>query len=214
MPATTAVAALPSLVDQADRLVALGVHTLAGLSAGTVRSAAAAAPPGLLVVHPDVVDVRDLVPLLERGGRPGFVVEDMTDVADFAPIEASAPPAAPLYVVRDPDRGDDMLNWSPDEALPVIAAAGRSPLLLTEGVQWVLQVPEVLERNRCFMTIGSRRRTGKGGLDARTPAVWLSNGTGRDGRLRRDAPKVGWCWAGNRHTWLGFASTAGRAPAG
>ncbi|WP_241175779.1 DUF5701 family protein [Modestobacter sp. KNN46-3] len=50
-----------------------------------------------------------------------------------------------------------------------------------------------------------------GRLDARTPALWLSNGTGRDGRGRRGAPKIGWCWAGNRHTWLGFASAAGRA---
>ncbi|HET8601796.1 MAG TPA: DUF5701 family protein, partial [Segeticoccus sp.] len=26
----------------------------------------------------------------------------------------------------------------------------------------------------------------------------------------RNAPKIGWCWAGNRHTWLGFASAAAR----
>lgn len=207
-----AVAALPSLADQAERLVSLGVHRLAGLPPDAVRAAAAGGPHGLLVVHPDAVDVRDLVPLLRRGERPGFVVEDMTDVADFTPVDAAVPPAGPLYVVRSPDRGDAMLDWSPDEALPAIVGSGRTPLLLTEGVQWVLQVPEVLERNRCFMTIGSRRRTARGRLDARTPAVWISNGTGRDGRERRDAPKVGWCWAGNRHTWLGFASAAGRCP--
>jgi len=40
--------------------------------------------------------------------------------------------------------------------------------------------------------------------------VWISNGTGRDGAANRNAPKVGWCWAGNRHTWLGFASASGR----
>nr|WP_257911095.1 hypothetical protein [Janibacter limosus] len=28
----------------------------------------------------------------------------------------------------------------------------------------------------------------------------MSNGTGRDGAARKGAPKVGWCWAGNRHT--------------
>jgi len=56
------------------------------------------------------------------------------------------------------------------------------------------------------MTIASRVRKGAR-LDARTPAIWISGGTGRDGRENRDAPKVGWCWAGNRHTWLGFAST-------
>ena len=51
-----------------------------------------------------------------------------------------------------------------------------------------------------------------GTLDARTPALWISNGTGRDGAANRNAPKVGWCWAGNRHTWLGFASAAHRSP--
>jgi Family of unknown function (DUF5701) len=60
------------------------------------------------------------------------------------------------------------------------------------------------------MTIASRRRKSGGTLDARTPAVWISNGTGRDGPANRNAPKVGWCWAGNRHTWLGFASASGR----
>ena len=79
-----------------------------------------------------------------------------------------------------------------------------------EGILWVLQQPAALERNRCFMTIGSRLRKANGKLDARTPAIWISNGTGRDGRERRNAPKVGWCWWGNRHTWLGFASTTGR----
>ena len=103
-----------------------------------------------------------------------------------------------------------MLDWSSDEALPAITARGRTPLLLSEGIHWLLQTPAVLERNRCFMTIGSRLRKPDGRLDARTPALWISGGTGRDGRERRDAPKVGWCWAGNRHTWLGFASAAAR----
>ena len=60
------------------------------------------------------------------------------------------------------------------------------------------------------MTIGTRKRTPKG-LDTRTPALWISGGTGRDGKERKGAPKVGWCWAGNRHTWLGFASATGRS---
>ena len=120
------------------------------------------------------------------------------------------PPAADLYVVRGPDRGDDLANRSPDEALPAITAAGRSPLTLAEGLHWVLQQPGVLERNHCFMTVGSRLRRADGRLDARTPAIWISNGTGRDGPAHRHAPKVGWCWAGNRHTWLGFASASSR----
>jgi len=62
------------------------------------------------------------------------------------------------------------------------------------------------------MTVGSPKPKGVG-LDARTPAIWISGGTGRDGAARRGAAKVGWCWAGNRHTWLGFASARCRGPA-
>jgi hypothetical protein len=105
-----------------------------------------------------------------------------------------------------------MANWSPDEAAPAIASAGRTVLTLTEGLYWLLQRPDVLERGHCYMTIGSRKRKPTGALDTRTPAIWISNGTGRDGADRRDAPKVGWCWAGNRHTWLGFASASTRMP--
>lgn len=134
----------------------------------------------------------------------------MSDVDEFAPIEPVTIPDRPVYFVDRLDRGDSMANWSPDEALPAITAAGRTPLTLAEGIHWLLQRPDTLERNHCFMTIGSRLRRPNGTLDARTPAIWISNGTGRDGRDNRNAPKIGWCWAGNRHTWLGFASAGSR----
>jgi hypothetical protein len=123
-------------------------------------------------------------------------------------------PDSPVYLVDGLDRGDAMANWRPDEADPAIAAANRTPLTLTEGMHWLLQRPETLERGRCFMTIGSRKPKPGGKLDARTPALWIGNGTGRDGASNKNAPKVGWCWAGNRHTWLGFASAAGRRSVG
>jgi hypothetical protein len=206
---------LPSPADQADRLIALDVHEIAGLPAADLRAAAANTPPGaLLVVHPDRAPASALAPLVELRGKRGFVVVDMTDVDAFTPIDDVKLPEAPIYAVGDVRRGDEMANWSPDEALPAITAEGRTPLTLTEGIHWLLQVPEVLDRNHCFMTIGSRLRKATGALDSRTPALWISNGTGRDGRDRKNAPKVGWCWAGNRHTWLGFASAAERGPAG
>ena len=148
--------------------------------------------------------------MLRRAGKPGFVVSDMSDVDDFTPIPAADVLDAPLYLVFDLDRGDDMANWSPDEALPGIVDAGRTPLTLTEGVHWLLHQPDALERGHCFMTIGSRLTKPSGAVDARTPALWISNGKGRDGKANRDAPKVGWCWAGNRHSWLGFGSAGGR----
>ncbi|MFB8036774.1 DUF5701 family protein [Streptomyces sp. NPDC056004] len=204
---------LPPLATQAERLIELGVHELARLPADDLRTFAENAGRGdggaLLAVHPDRAPASALAPLLRRDGKPGFVVTDMPDVDRFAPC-AAEPPDAPLYLVAGLDRGDHMANWSPDEALPALTKADRTPLLLTEGIHWVLQQPAALERNRCFMTIGSRLRKADGTRAARTPAIWISNGTGRDGRERRNAPKVGWCWWGNRHTWLGFASATSR----
>jgi Family of unknown function (DUF5701) len=201
--------ALPSLAEQAERLIDHDVHRVAGLSADRLRRVPDCAG-SLLVVHPDLAPASALTPLLELNGKPGFVVTDMADVDQFTPISTVKVPDAPLYLIRDLDRGDAMANWSPDEALPAIADAGRTPLTLTEGLHWLLQRPDVLARGNCFMTIGSRCRKPGGSLDARAPAVWISNGTGRDGPANRHAPKVGWCWAGNRHTWLGFASSSGR----
>jgi hypothetical protein len=204
---------LPSLADQADRLVAAGVTALAGVDPAALHDAVArpGAPAGLLVLPAAAPSA--LAPLLRAGDRSGFVVEDMGDVDAFAPTPAAAtPPDAAAYVLVGLDRGDAMANWSPEEALAAITGAGRTPLTLVEGALWALQVPGVLERNRCYMTIGARLRRPNGTYDARTPALWLSNGTGRDGRERRGAPKIGWCWWRNRHTWLGIASADARVP--
>ena len=198
--------ALPSLADQAERLIALGVHDLAGLRADDLRATAANASGDLLVTW---APPSALAPLLRHRDRPGFVVQDMTDVDAFGPTEAAPAPSS-TYAVVGLDRGDAFLDRTPAECEPEILAAGRSPLTLEEGLHWAIQDPGVLERNACFMTIGSRLRKPSGAYDARTPALWLSNGTGRDGKDRLDAPKLGWCWWGNRHTWLGIASASTR----
>lgn len=211
---------LPTIAEQVDALVRKGLPALAAMEEDEFRKLASGlgkARGGIVVVHPSLVPAASLAPLLERAGRPGFVVEDMTDLAEFAPIAGVEIPDAPLYVLAEPQRGDDMRNWSPDEALPEITARGRTPLTVSEGICWLLAEPAQLEPNHCFMTIASRKpkarqpKSQKGvALDARTPALWISGGTGRDGADRKGAPKVGWCWAGNRHTWLGFASVARR----
>lgn len=196
------------MTPQFDRLVSMGVPTLAGLSEHEFRALGAPLANescGILVVHPSLVPPSRMTPLLRREGKPGFVVVDMDDLDTFEPLDGLAIPGYPLYVIHDVERGDDMLNWSPEEALVRITERGRRPLTIAEGICWLLQQPSQLEPNRCFMTIGSRKRGSKG-LDSRTPAIWISNGTGRDGAANRGAPKVGWCWARNRHTWLGFAS--------
>ena len=194
-------------------LLDLGLADLTGVRAATLARHASALPhepSTTLAIHPSLASPRQLAPLLSRTGKEGFVVEDLTDLEQFRDIDGLQVPDAPLYLVHDIDRGDDLRNWSPNEALPEITARGRTPLTLNEGISWLLQEPERLEPSSCFMTIGTRKRTAKG-LDTRTPALWISGGTGRDGKERKGAPKVGWCWAGNRHTWLGFASATGRS---
>lgn len=168
-------------------------------------------PDAVLAIHHDAVPAADLAPLLRHRDKPGFVVVDLTDLADFRPTPGVEIPDRPLYWLHDVDRGDDLQNWSAEEAAAELADRGRSPLTVHEGISWVLQEPHRLEPNACFMTIASRKAKPGNRFDARTPAIWISGGTGRDGRERRDAPKVGWCWWRNRHTWLGFASTTARA---
>ena len=204
-----------SLVDHVAALVAAGVPEAAGISPAELAAHAAVLPevPGaVLAVHPSLAAPGRLAGLLRNEGRPGFVVADMTDVDGFAPISGLATPDLPLYLVHGPTRGDELRNASPVEALAAIRGAGRTPLTLNEGISWLLQDPTVLQPGACFMTIGSRKHTAATQVDGRCPAIWISRGTGRDGPTRRNAPKVGWCWAGNRHTWLGHASAASRAP--
>ncbi|NCD17500.1 MAG: hypothetical protein EOL91_09355 [Actinobacteria bacterium] len=206
-----------SLTEQLDRWIELGVPGAIGVGevrlrevAVPVLARAADLPGAVLVMGPRLAPAAALVPLLDRHGRAGFVVPDMTDVAEFSDIDGLDVPDVGVYAVGGVERGDEMAGWSPDEALPEILGRGRTPLTVHEGICWLLQEPAALERKHCFMVVGSRRRQGAR-LDRRVPALWISGGSERDGgRARRGAPKLGWCWAGNRHTWLGFASAAGR----
>src|SRR5690606_41079335 len=92
------------------------------------------------------------------------------------------------------ERGEEYLNVTPDDAFEAIVARGRSPLTMAEGVALLTHYPQFLQPNRCFSLLASRAG------DKRVPALWLSAGR----------PKLGWCWAGNPHTWLGSASAATR----
>lgn len=201
-----------TVAEQAQRLVDLGIADFAGVTVDALWAHARRLPEepdAIIAIHPALVPPSRMACLLTYQGNRGFVVTDLTDLDEFDPIRGVEIPSAPLYLIHDVHRGDELRNWSADDALKAIAAMGRSPLTVAEGISWLLQEPTLLEPNHCFMTIASRISRG-GRLDARTPAIWISGGTGRDGRARKNAPKVGWCWAGNRHTWLGFASTSHR----
>jgi hypothetical protein len=147
----------------------------------------------------DTVVIRDRVPpqeaiaMVELGGRPGFTTMEPDDLARFEPTDAVELPVAQAYRLVDVDPGREFLGVTPDEALPRILERGRSPLTIEEAIAFVGQHPVVLERDR-FSILGSRCG------DRRVPAIWVSE--------RR--PRLGWCYAGAPHGWLGSASCAER----
>lgn len=156
-----------------------------------------------VLVPAGTIDLPGAMAEIALAGKPGFVSADLADWDRFSPIDGLEVPEAP-YRLTGVERGDEYLNWSPDEALPEIAKRGRTPLTIVEGIALVTAQPDLLEPNKCFMLLGSRCG------DRRVPALWISGGTGKDGRERKGAAKLGWCWAGNRHTWLGVASASHR----
>jgi hypothetical protein len=149
--------------------------------------------PFVIVVKTEVISAARAIQLVELGGKQGFT--DMADLDRFVPIGGIEIPDTPAYLVIDVDTGTETLNVTPDDALESIMSKSRSPLTIDEGLALVTQYPEVLESRNAFSILGSRCG------DRRVPALWLSKGR----------PRLGWCWAGNPHTWLGSASCAGRA---
>ena len=186
---------LPTLREQADRLIELGISDIAGLTAGHLRSRHERLPnKALLAIHPDSSRRRHRRQCCVLEDKHAFLVADMADVDEFTAIESAVLPDAPLYLVHDLDRGDAMANWSPDEALPAITAAGRTPLTLTEGLSLATAAArnaaaESLLHDDRFATRkpAARRTADTGALDQQR------HRTRRSGQAQR--PKIGWCWA-------------------
>ncbi|MEX0925991.1 MAG: DUF5701 family protein [Dehalococcoidia bacterium] len=203
---------------QAQCLVHKGYHELAGLSVAEfmahveplkelVRDFAGPEPdvenrhiPFVIVVKSELVSPEQAMPLVEINNAPGAVGMYPVDTGSFKPFEGLDVPTVPVYLLLNVDTGQQTLNVTPNDALIAIQSEDRSPLTIVEGVALVTHFPEVLtdkRRYNCFSMLGSRRG------DKRVPAMWISHGR----------PRLGWCWAGNPHTWLGSASCGGRAGA-
>lgn len=197
---------------QLTRLLASGQLPDAGWSESRLRHEVAALRPALAAATnglssptrermPFVLVLPGVAPsvavtTLRLGSKPGFLSADTSDIDDFRAIVGLDVPGG-LYAAVDVRRGEEHLGATPDEAMAAFAADGRSPLTIGEGLALLTVSPESLEKNHCFQTPGSRIG------DRRVPGLWIS------GR----APKLGFCWAGNRHGWLGIASCAGRVTA-
>ncbi|PKQ25382.1 MAG: hypothetical protein CVT64_10300 [Actinobacteria bacterium HGW-Actinobacteria-4] len=212
MPAVT------ELVRQIDLYVELGYPALAGLTEPEFRqvfqpmlgSVADAVGAGLDMTTSErrvpfvVVVTEALIPAAVRqgltrlagGAKPGVVDRNHGEggVEPYRPIASLNVPDAPVYLLEDVERGEEFTGVPPQDALPVLLDRSRTPLTIDEGISLVTLFPAVLEKNKCFMLAGSRMD------NKRVPAMWISD----------KAPKLGWCWDGNPHDWLGMASAGAR----
>ena len=219
MTVPTTVSATDELDRQVDLLTTLGYAELAGMTTEQFRERLAplrATAAGLADLHDATEETVPLVLVITRElvapearmprthlagrDRPGVVDRNYAkgDLATYHPIESVRLPAAAAYLLLDVHRGSEFSGVRPQDALPTILGRGRSPLTIDEGISLVTAHPQVLASNRCFMLSGSRRPIHMD--DRRVPAMWIS----------RFAPKLGWCWDGNPHSWLGVASAGSR----
>ncbi|WP_433334235.1 DUF5701 family protein [Spirillospora sp. CA-294931] len=194
-----------TLVDRRyPELAGLSAEAFTGLLSPLRETAARARTdeahaPFVLVVTRELAPIEETIALttLERRTKPGVIDRHYAegDIARFVPTKEVELPDARAYLLFDVDRGEEFCGAIPNEAMGVIADRGRTLLTMEEGIALVTQHPAMLAKNKCFSLGGSRCG------DRRVPAIWIS----------QNAPKLGWCWAGNPHTWLGMASAASRA---
>ena len=140
--------------------------------------------PFILVVRNSLVPAEKIMPVNMHPVSP----------ENFSPIAQLTIPESPLYLAVNISTGHDLLNVTPNDALEIINDQGRSPLTIDEGVALFLHNPDILQKQNAYSLLGSRSG------DKRVPAIWISYGK----------PRLGWCWAGNPHIWLGSASCATR----
>lgn len=150
--------------------------------------------PFVLVLDRSLLPAQRAMQLVEQDGRQGVVDMTPTQPGAFTPIDGLDMPEGPAYLAVDIDTGKETLNVTPDAALPLITNKGRSPLTIDEGIAVLSHHAGVLRSTNAFSLLGSRSG------DKRVPALWTSKGS----------PRLGWCWAGNPHSWLGSASCASR----
>ncbi|TJZ74123.1 hypothetical protein FCG67_22620 [Rhodococcus oryzae] len=142
------------------------------------------------------IDAHEAMSRTALGTQRGFADFEPAELARFRPIESVEVPDGIGYALLNVDTGTEYLNVTPATALTSLTELGRTGLTVAEGVALITVRPDMLRKNKCFSLLSSRCG------DKRVPALWISQ--------RR--PKLGWCWNGNPHTWLGSASTAGRVP--
>ena len=205
------------LDTQLERYVAVGVPRLVGMDDRTFRSLAEPLinanatqvtedvdltigyVPSLLVMGIDLITAEEMMPLVSVKEKPGYVDMNPTTPATFVNIKETSVPDAPFYLVDGFSCGDDLRDMAPSDAMKTLTTNRRSPITINEALGAAVLYPELIENKHYFSILGSR--SSAHGATKCVPAIWISRG----------APRLGWCWEGNPHSWLGTASCSGRS---
>ncbi|WP_157606037.1 DUF5701 family protein [Phycicoccus sp. Soil802] len=150
--------------------------------------------PFALVVTSRLVTADRALPTVHWKATTGWTEYTADDLAGYRPIQGVDVPDHAAYLVTDVDTGTATLDVRARDAVPLIAAEGRTPLTVDEGVSLLALWPGILKDRNAFFLPGARDAS------KRVAALWVSKGH----------PRLGWCWEGNPHTWLGSASCGGR----
>ncbi|SDP51309.1 hypothetical protein SAMN04489867_2719 [Pedococcus dokdonensis] len=147
-----------------------------------------------VVVTSRLVTADLALPTVHWKATTGWTEYTADDLAGYRPLDGVDVPDRAAYLVTDVDTGTATLDVRAKDAVPLIVAEGRSPLTIDEGVSLLTLWPGILKDRNAFFLPGARDH-GK-----RVAALWVSKGH----------PRLGWCWEGNPHTWLGSASCGSR----
>jgi hypothetical protein len=182
--------------------------TLAGLDEGdflalveplrdkatTARATSPDRIPFAVVITSRLVSADQALPTVHWKATTGWTECTADELAAYRPIAGVAVPDRAAYLITDVDTGKATLDVRAKDAVPIIEAEGRSPLTVDEGVSLLALWAGVLKERNAFFLPGARDST------KRVAALWVSKGH----------PRLGWCWEGNPHTWLGSASCGSR----
>lgn len=185
-----AMTGLPDLLDLQDPCFRAWLEPLRDVLPSPEEPTGTGIPFVVVLPELPLVEVLDAVHTV---GGSGFTTMEPEDLTRFRPLSGLGVPSGP-YLLLDVDTGPDTLGHTPADVLPEITANGRSPLTIAEGLAVLVSDPGILRSRNCFSLLGSRCG------DKRVPALWVS--------ARR--PRLGWCYQGAPHDWLGSASCAGR----
>lgn len=135
--------------------------------------------PFVIVVQSTLIPAEQAMALTGKDGKHGITKLFPHEPTDFTTVPEVAVPSSSTYLLIDIDRGKANINQPPNQALPQIQQAGRSPLTIDEGIAIVTQYPEFLMKNNCFSLLASRHAG-----DQRVPAIWING---------QKHPNLGWC---------------------